>query len=67
MLKIKYKGYTISQAENNHIMIAKDNQMLFHSSCTKKLTEEELEQQVNLYLKLVECVEDELRTIYNKY
>jgi len=58
-MKVNYKGYIISQSNNNHIMIIKDNQMVFHSSCTKKLTIEELKQQVDLYLKLVECVEDE--------
>lgn len=28
MLTINYKGYEISQAENNHVMICKDNQMV---------------------------------------
>lgn len=52
MLKINYKGYEISQASNNHVMICKDNQMLFHSQCNKKLDEEELKKQLEFYLKL---------------
>lgn len=40
MLKINYKGYVISQASNNHVMIYKDNQMVFHAICRKKLNEE---------------------------
>lgn len=57
MLKIKYKGYIISQAENNHVMICKDNQMLFHASMTKKLNEEELKEQLDFYLKIAKTVE----------
>lgn len=52
MLKINYKGYEISQASNNHIVICKDKQMLFHSQCNKKLDEEELKKQLEFYLKL---------------
>ena len=54
MLKINYKGYVISQASNNHVTIFKNNQMLFHSSCHKKLNEEELKKQLDFYLNLVE-------------
>ena len=39
MKVVKYKGYTISQANNNHIMISKDNQMLLHASASVKLIE----------------------------
>lgn len=52
MLKINYKGYEISQASNNHVVICKDKQMLFHSQCNKKLDEEELKKQLEFYLKL---------------
>lgn len=52
MLKINYKGYEISQADNNHVVICKDKQMLFHSQCNKKLDEEELKKQLEFYLKL---------------
>ena len=54
MLKINYKGYVISQASNNHVTIFKNNQMLFHSSCHKKLNEEELKKQLDFYLNLIE-------------
>ena len=42
MLKINYKGYIISQVENNHVMICKDNQMLYHAQATTKFDEEGL-------------------------
>lgn len=57
MLKINYKGYTISQASNNHIMICKDNQMLFHASMTKKLNKEELKKELDFYLMLIEKID----------
>ena len=54
MLKIKKDEYEILQASNNHVMICKDDEMLFHASMTKKLTKEELLEQLDFYLKLVE-------------
>ena len=54
MKKIKYKGYIISQASNNHIMICKDNQMLFHAQASIKLNKEGLKKQLDFYLKLIE-------------
>lgn len=59
MLKINYKGYTISQASNNHIMICKDKQMLFHAQCNKKLNEDDLKQELELFLKLNKALEEE--------
>lgn len=59
MLKINYKGYTISQASNNHVMICKDNQMLFHAQFNKELSEKELKQELEHYLKLIETLEKE--------
>lgn len=59
MLKINYKGYTISQANNNHIMICKDNQMLFHAQCNKKLNEDDLKQELELFLKLDKELKEE--------
>lgn len=53
MLKIKKDGYEISQANNNHVMICKDNKMLFHASCTKEMTDEELEKQLEFYFMLI--------------
>lgn len=58
MLKIKYKGYIISQASNNHVMICKDNKMVFHAEASIQLNEEGLKKQLDFYLKLVEKVED---------
>lgn len=57
MLKINYKGYIISQAENNHVMICKDKQMLFHAQCSKKLNEDDLKQELELFLKLNKALE----------
>lgn len=57
MLKIKYKGYIISQASNNHVAICKDNQMLFHAQCNKRLNKEGLKQQLEFYLGLDGLVE----------
>lgn len=59
MLKINYKGYIISQASNNHIMICKDKQMLFHAQCNKKLNEEQLKKELELFLKLNKALEEE--------
>ncbi len=57
-MKLTYKGYTISQASNNHIMITKDGKMVFHANVTKKLNEEELKKQVDNYLKLLKIIEE---------
>lgn len=59
MLKINYKGYEISQAKNNHVMICNDNEMLFHAQCNKKLSEKELKQELEHCLKLIEILEKE--------
>lgn len=58
MKKITYKGYTVSQAENNHIMITKGEEV-FHAQCNKKLSEEGLKQQVENYIKLKELLDKE--------
>nr|DAL31276.1 MAG TPA_asm: hypothetical protein [Caudoviricetes sp.] len=57
MLKINYKGYTISQASNNHVMICKDNQMVFHAQCDIKLNKEGLENVLEHYFKLNNLIE----------
>lgn len=56
-MKLNYKGYTISQASNNHIMIIKDNEMIFHANATKKLNEDELKEQIDNFLKLLEVLD----------
>lgn len=57
MLKINYKGYEISQAENNHVMICKDNQMVFHSQVDIKLNKDGLKNVLEHYFKLNNLVE----------
>lgn len=53
-MKIEYKGYIVTQSKyNNHIMICKDNKMVFHASQNKELNEEQLKEVVEFYLKLV--------------
>lgn len=59
MLKIKYKGYEISQASNNHVMICKDNEALFRAQCNKVLNEDELKQELEVYLKITKALEEE--------
>ncbi len=43
---VEHNGYTIIQCTNNHIQIYKDNRIVMYASCTKKMTEDELKQQV---------------------
>lgn len=57
MLKINYKGYIISQAENNHVMICKDNQVLFHGQADIKLNKDGLKNVLEHYFKLNDLVE----------
>lgn len=57
MLKINYKGYEISQASNNHVMICKDNQMVFHSQADIKLNKDGLKNVLEHYFKLKNLVE----------
>lgn len=52
MLKINYKGYEISQASNNHVMICKDNEMVFHSQINIKLNRDGLKNVLEHYFKL---------------
>ena len=43
---VEHNGYTIIQCTNNHIQIYKDGRIVMHASCTKKMTEDELREQV---------------------
>ncbi len=52
MQKINRDGYEIIQADNNHIWICKDGEMLMHISCTKELTKKELAEQLDFYFKM---------------
>ena len=52
-MTIEYKGYTISQSGNNHIMIVKDNRMLMHITATEQKTAEQLKKYVDFYLRMI--------------
>ena len=39
-------GYTAVQSTNNHIIVYKDDQMVMHSSCDVKKTEDELREHI---------------------
>ena len=43
---VEHEGYTIVQCTNNHIQVYKDNRLVLHASCNKKMTEDELKGQV---------------------
>lgn len=52
---IEHRGYFIQQSSyNNHIMIIKDDRMVFHAQCTDKFTEKQLRGIVNGYIKFLE-------------
>ena len=52
---IEHRGYFVQQSSyNNHIMIIKDERMVFHAQCTEKKTEKQLRQIVDGYIKFIE-------------
>ena len=51
--KIKYRDCIVSQASNNHVMIIKDGESVFHASLDKRLTDDELREQVDFYLDIL--------------
>ena len=51
--KIKYRNCIVSQASNNHVMICKDDEMVFHAQVNKKLTNDELKGQIDFYLDVL--------------
>ena len=51
--EIKYRDCIVSQASNNHVMICKDGEMVFHAEVDKKLTDEELKGNVDFYLDIL--------------
>ena len=51
--EIKYRDCIVSQASNNHVMICKDSEMVFHAEVDKKLTDEELKRNVDFYLDIL--------------
>lgn len=52
-MKIMYRNYTVLQASNNHVMICKDSEMLFHAEVDKKMTDDELKGYVDFYLDVL--------------
>ena len=51
--EIKYRDCIVSQASNNHVMICKDSEMVFHAQVNKKLTDDELKRNVDFYLDVL--------------
>lgn len=51
--EIKYRDCIVSQASNNHVMICKDSEMVFHAEVDKKLTDEELKGYADFYLDVL--------------
>lgn len=51
--EIKYRDCIVSQASNNHVMVCKDGEMVFHAEVDKKLTDEELKGNVDFYLDIL--------------
>lgn len=51
--KIKYRNCIVSQASNNHVMICKDGEMVFHAETGKKMTDDELKSYIDFYLDVL--------------
>ena len=51
--EVKYRDCIVSQASNNHVMVCKDGEMVFHAEVDKKLTDEELKGNVDFYLDIL--------------
>ena len=49
---VEHNGYTIVQCTNNHIQIYKNGRIVYHASCTKKMTDDELREQVT-FLEMI--------------
>lgn len=50
---VEVGDFTVIQTTNNNIHIYKDNRLVYHASCVKKMTEDELRKQVDYYLSLI--------------
>lgn len=51
--KIRYRGHIVQQNINNHVMICKDSEMVFHAEVDKKMTDDELKGYVDFYLDVL--------------
>ena len=50
MLEIDYMGYSVCQADNNHITVSKDGKRVAHASCSVTHTEESLRESAEFLL-----------------
>lgn len=47
----KHKGYVLQQSSyNNHFMIFKDDKMVMHCQCIKKLNQKKAEKEIDSYI-----------------
>lgn len=51
--KIEYRNCTVVQNSNNHVIIFQNNEMVFHASLDKGLTDDELREKVDFYLDIL--------------
>lgn len=50
---IEHKGFVVNQSSyNKHVTIERNNGLVYHARCTKKLSEKELKELVNRYITL---------------
>jgi hypothetical protein len=50
---VKVGGHKVIQTSNNHILIYNaEGRIVYHASCTKKMTKRELKKQFNFYKEL---------------
>lgn len=64
MKRVNYRGYTISQASNNHIMITTEGVMVFHASTSKKMSTNELKEQIDWFINIfLEPVNQQMKEI----
>lgn len=47
--KIEYGEYIVTQSYNCHVMISKGGRMVFHASCNKPMTDDELLGMIGFY------------------
>jgi hypothetical protein len=47
---VHHKGFTIIQAADDHLLVYKDNRLKLHASCVKRLTEDELREEVDKFI-----------------
>lgn len=46
---VEHHGYTMIQCTNNHLQLYKDGRIVMHASCKKKMTVDELKEQVEFF------------------